>query len=86
MIGLLAEIVDWDDIREMEAEMAIVLFATFKTDFFPWRKGDKEAVLSLVHKESETQTWLESSDEDGKVLQSCRVQLVPMHGWERQGG
>lgn len=84
MIGLLSEIVEWDDLFEDEPGLAIVGPATFKIDFFPWKKGDKVDVLSLLTKESET--WLQSSGRDGENLQSCRVQLLPKHGWERQGG
>jgi len=76
MIGLLAEICDWDEIQEMEHDLAIVEGAVFKEDFDPWKKGDKVPVLQLVHKEDETATYLESVDKDGKVLQSCRVVLV----------
>lgn len=80
MIGLLAEICDWEDIVEMEHDLAIVEGATFKDDFFPWKKGDKEPILQLAHKEKEKETYLESTDTDGKVLQSCRVFLVSLLG------
>lgn len=76
MIGLLAEIVVWTGIQEIEANMARVEGAIFKEDFDPWKKGDTVPILQLVHKEGETATYLESVGVEGKVLQSCRVVLV----------
>ena len=75
MIGLLATIVDWKEVHEMEHDCVIIANAVFKKDFFPWRKGDKAEILQMVCLDN-METWIEELKGDGTTVQKVQVMLI----------
>lgn len=73
MLGLLEQIVLFDECHQANATIMIITGVSFVKDFGPWKHGQEVECLNLVSYSDGV--FLETSDDDGKTIDRCQVEL-----------